>query len=270
MNANTKSKIYMFPEALTGTDFSYCPGCGHGIANKFIAEAIDEFHIHDRTVIVWPVGCSVFGYKFLKTDSILASHGKAPAVATGYALAVRITKPETIVLVYQGDGDLASIGMGEILHAANRGENLTFFFINNAVYGMTGGQMAPTTLVGQKTDTTPAGRDPQRGHGYPIKMCELVNQLEAPYFITRVSLSSIKQARKVKEAVYRAIRYQMEGKGFSFVEILSGCPTGWGLAAKPTESLTWIVEHMEQVFPVQEFRCREHEEKKSKEGYHEV
>ncbi len=221
----------------------YCPGCGHGNVHKFITEAVVELGIQDRTTFVSPVGCSVFAYYYFDMGNIQAAHGRAPAVATG----VKRTHPDSIVISYQGDGDLAAIGTAEIVHAANRGENLTVIFINNAIYGMTGGQMAPTTLEGQRTTTTPYGRA-VGNEGHPVQVAELLNAIRAPIYIERVSLESPKHNAKARRAVKKALKYQVEGKGFSLVEVLSPCPTGWGL---PTvEARKWIGEAMEPVFPL--------------------
>ena len=201
----------------------YCPGCGHGIVTKLLADAIDKLGIQDRTILVSPVGCSVFGYEYLDVGNIQAAHGRAPAVAT----AVKRSLPESIVVSYQGDGDLAAIGTAEIVHAANRGENLTVIFVNNAIYGMTGGQMAPTTLLGERTTTTPLGRDPAE-QGYPIKVCELLATLDAPVLLERVALGSNKQIMATGRVIRRALENQIQGLGFSLVEVLAPCPTGLG------------------------------------------
>jgi 2-oxoisovalerate ferredoxin oxidoreductase beta subunit len=221
----------------------YCPGCGHGNAHKFIAETIADLGIQDRTVFVSPVGCSVFAYYYFDMGNVQAAHGRAPAVATG----IKRTHPDSVVVVYQGDGDLAAIGTAEIVHAANRGENMTVIFINNAIYGMTGGQMAPTTLVGQRTTTTPYGRKPEN-EGFPVRVAELIDAIKAPIYVERVSLHDAKHVTKARRAVRKAITYQLEGKGFSLVEILSACPTGWGLL--PVEARKWIHEAMEPNFPL--------------------
>jgi len=228
----------------------YCPGCGHGTAHKLIAEAIDEFGIQDRVVFCSPVGCSVFAYYYFDTGNIQCAHGRAPAVAT----AVRRTLPESIVISYQGDGDLAGIGTAEIIHAANRGENISVFFVNNAIYGMTGGQMAPTSLLGQKTMTTPVGRDLARD-GNPIGMSELLSALKTPKYVERVSLADGKKVLKARKAIRKALRNQIEGKGFSFVEILSPCPINWKMT--PMEARQWIVKSLEPVFPLGNFRDEE-------------
>jgi 2-oxoisovalerate ferredoxin oxidoreductase beta subunit len=242
-----KSKtFYDVYERKPGADkdvIHYCPGCGHGNLHKFIAEAIEDLGIGDRTVFISPVGCSVFAYYYFDTGNVQAAHGRAPAVGTG----VKRTHPDSIVISYQGDGDLAAIGTAEIIHAANRGEKLTVVFVNNAIYGMTGGQMAPTTLEGQRTTTTPYGRAPEN-EGYPVRVSELINALEAPIYIERVALYDPKHATKARRAIRKAIQYQVEGKGFSLVEVLSPCPTGWGIP--PVEARKWIHEAMEPIFPL--------------------
>jgi len=225
----------------------YCPGCGHGNVHKMIAEALEDLEIADRSVFVSPVGCSVFGYYYFNSGNFQAAHGRAPAVATG----VKRVNPEAIVMSYQGDGDLAAIGTAETIHAANRGENITVFFINNAIYGMTGGQMAPTTMIGQKTTTTPKGRA-EEIHGNPIRMAEMLATLPAPTYITRVALGDSKQIMKTRKAIRKALQIQKEGKGYSFVEILSPCPTGWKMDA-PT-ARDHLVKVMEEIFPLGVFK----------------
>jgi 2-oxoisovalerate ferredoxin oxidoreductase beta subunit len=227
----------------------YCPGCGHGILHKLIGEAIDEVGIQDRTVMTSPVGCAVFAYYYFHCGNVQVAHGRAPAVGTGISRA----EDDAIVILYQGDGDLASIGLNETIQAANRGEKLAVFFINNTVYGMTGGQMAPTTLVGEVTVTCPEGRDP-RFTGYPLHMCELLNNLDAPVFIERVSLSDIKHIRKAKKAIKKALEVQRNGKGYTFVEVLSPCPTNLKLDAKGAEQ--FLNEQMAREFPLKNFRDR--------------
>ena len=227
----------------------YCPGCGHGIVHKLVALAIDELGIQDRTIFISPVGCSVFAYYYFDLGNIQAAHGRAAAVATG----ARRARPGSIVISYQGDGDLAAIGTAEILHAANRGENLTVFFINNAIYGMTGGQMAPTTLIGQKTSTTPFGRDPWN-EGYPLKVCELLASLEAPVYLERVALADNKGVMKASKAIRKALGNQIRGLGFSLVEILSPCPTIWKM--NPVEAQRWVREEMTKAFPPGVYRDR--------------
>ena len=227
----------------------YCPGCGHGIVTKLLADAIDALGIQDRTILVSPVGCSVFGYEYVDVGNIQAAHGRAPAVAT----AVKRSRPDSIVVSYQGDGDLAAIGTAEIIHAANRGESLTVIFVNNAIYGMTGGQMAPTTLLGEKTTTTPLGRDPAL-QGYPIKVCELLATLDAPVLLERVALGSNKQIMATGRVIRRALENQVHNLGFSLVEVLSPCPTAWGL--DPAEAQTFVRETMTRTFPLGNFRDR--------------
>jgi 2-oxoisovalerate ferredoxin oxidoreductase beta subunit len=225
----------------------YCPGCGHGVLHKMIAETIDEFGIQDRSVLVGPVGCSVFMYYYMDVGNISASHGRAPAVATG----VKRVRPEAIVFCYQGDGDLAAIGGNEILHAANRGEAITVFFVNNGIYGMTGGQMAPTTPLGQKTTTSPRGRE-FGVEGPPMRMCELLATLDGPAYIERVALTDPKQHMRARKAVRKAFQNQIEGRGFSFVEILTACPSNWKLS--PQEAIHWVEKNMYPVFPLGVFK----------------
>ncbi|HEV2277172.1 MAG TPA: 2-oxoacid:acceptor oxidoreductase family protein [Acidobacteriaceae bacterium] len=221
----------------------YCPGCGHGMVHKMLARAIDDLGIQNRTILISPVGCSVFAYYYLDVGNVQAAHGRAPAVAT----AVKRAHPQSIVISYQGDGDLSAIGSAEILHAANRGEPISVLFINNAIYSMTGGQMAPTSLVGQKSTTTPAGRDPS-SEGYPLRMSELLATLEAPVYIERVALGDNKQIAQAARAVRRAVENQVRGLGFSLVEILSPCPTIWKLP--PVEAQRWVRDVMEKTFPL--------------------
>ena len=237
------------PKSLTDTPFTYCPGCTHGISHRLIAEAIDELEMRNQMMGVAPVGCSVFAYKFFNFDMAEAAHGRAPAVATG----MKRARPDMHVFTYQGDGDLAAIGTAEIVHAANRGENITVFFVNNAIYGMTGGQMAPTTLPGMKTSTSPYGRD-EKDIGYPIQACELINSLRAPYFIERVSLLSPQDILKAKKVVKKALQFNKEERGFTFVEFVSTCPTNWGLS--PVDALAWAKENMLSFFPIGNLRDR--------------
>jgi len=227
----------------------YCPGCGHGVVHKLIAEAIADMGVQDRTILVTPVGCSVFAYYYFDMGNVQAAHGRAPAVAT----AVKRSNPESIVIGYQGDGDLAAIGTAEIVHAANRGEKITIFFVNNAIYGITGGQLAPTTLVGQFSTTSPWGRRPSN-EGYPLRMAELLATLEAPVYIERVALCDNKNIMKARKAVRKALELQRDGAGFSFIEILSPCPTIWKMT--PQEARKWIEEKMLAVFPLGVFRDR--------------
>ena len=227
----------------------YCPGCGHGVAHKLIAEAIADMGVQDRTIFVSPVGCSVFAYYYFDVGNIQAAHGRTPAVAT----AAKRAHPNSIVVAYQGDGDLAAIGTAEIIHAANRGEKITCFFINNAIYGMTGGQMAPTTLVGMPSTTSPWGRRP-KNEGFPLHICELLSTLEAPVYLERVALSDNKNIMKARRAIRKALDNQVKGVGFSLVEILSPCPTIWKL--DPVQARAWVAEKMIPVFPLNVFRDR--------------
>lgn len=230
----------------------FCPGCGHGILHKMVGHALDELGLQDRTVMVGPVGCSVFTYHYFDVGHVMAAHGRAPAVATG----VRRSLPESIVVSYQGDGDLSAIGLAEIVHAANRGENLTVFFVNNAVYSMTGGQAAPTTLLGMKTATTPRGRS-AANEGYPLRMSELLATLEAPVYIERVALADNRSIAQTQRAVCRALENQVNGLGFSLVEVLAPCPTIW--KKSPVEAQRWVREKMETIFPLGVYRDRARE-----------
>ena len=231
------------PRAMTDAYTHYCPGCTHGIIHRLVGEAIDTLRIEGRTIGVAPVGCSVLAYNYFNLDMTVAAHGRAPAVATG----LKRADPKKIVFTYQGDGDLASIGMAEAVHAAARGENITIVFVNNAVYGMTGGQMAPTTLPGQTTQTSPYGRD-EALCGLPVKVCEMLAQLEAPALIARVATNSPKHVLAAKKAIEQAFRNQVEGRGFSLVEVLSACPTNWGKT--PKDSLRWMEEAMIPYYPL--------------------
>jgi len=225
----------------------YCAGCGHGIVHKLIAQIMDELGIQEKTLVIAPVGCSVLAYNYLNADGLEAAHGRAPAVSTGLK---RVHK-DKVVICYQGDGDLLAIGTGETVHAANRGEHITVIFINNAIYGMTGGQMAPTTMEGQVTKTTPYGRNPQEV-GWPIRACELLNTLEAPYYIERCAVYDVKHINQTKKAIKKAIQNQIDGKGYSFVEILSMCPTNWGV--DPVKAAEWVKNVMEPYYPIKCFR----------------
>ena len=238
------------PQSIRDDIFNYCPGCTHGIVHRLVAETIDELGIEGITVGVAPVGCSVMAYDFFNCDMIEAAHGRAPAVAT----AVKRVHPDNVVFAYQGDGDLASIGMAETVHAATRGEKITIIFINNAIYGMTGGQMAPTSLIGQVTQTSPYGRDPKT-QGYPIRVCELLSTLDAPAYLERVTVNSVKNVRNAKRAIKKAFQNQIDGKGFSFIEVLSACPTNWGMT--PQKALQWIDEAMIPQYPLGVFRDKE-------------
>ena len=240
-------KIYSYPESLVDVKTHYCPGCGHGIVHKLIAQCMDELEIQGDTILIAPVGCSVLAYNYLKVDGLEAAHGRAPAVATG----VKRVHKDKIVISYQGDGDLLAIGTGETVHAANRGENITVIFVNNAIYGMTGGQMAPTTMENQVTKTSPYGRDVS-DVGYPIKACEMLNTLESPVYIERTSVHDVKNINKTKKAIMKALKYQKEGKGYSFVEILSNCNTNWGVA--PQAAMDWVRDVMVPYYPLKKFR----------------
>ena len=240
-------KIFTRPKSLRDTDTHYCPGCGHGIVHRLICEVIDELGIREEAIAVCPVGCAVVAYDYWNFDCCEAAHGRAQAVAVG----IKRMQPEKFVFTYQGDGDLAAIGTAETIHTANRGENLTAIFINNAIYGMTGGQMAPTTLVGQKSTTTPLGRNPAQ-EGRPLKVCELLSGLSAVAYLERVALDSSSGVIRARRAVKEAFNNQRQGRGFSLVEILSPCPVCWGKT--PTESLRWLKEEMIKVFPLGRFK----------------
>ena len=237
----------MRPRALKPVPFRFCPGCHHGIIHRLVAEAIDHFNILDRTIGIAPVGCAVFAYDYFACDVLEVAHGRPPAACTG----IKRARPDLIVFSYQGDGDLASIGTAEIVHAANRGENVTFVFVNNAVYGMTGGQMAPTTLPGQKTKTTPFGRKPSTD-GYPLRVCEMLSTLEGTTYIERVAVDTPSRIRKAARAIRKAFRVQLENRGFSLVEVLASCPTNWGMS--PVEANRWIAERMQEIFPLGVFK----------------
>lgn len=241
--AVTESVVYQTPEAWADVPTHYCPGCLHGVAHRLVAEIIDELGIQDRTIGVAPVGCAVFAYQYYDLDFAEASHGRAPAMATG----IKRVLPDRFVFTYQGDGDLAAIGTAEIIHAAARGENITTIFINNAIYGMTGGQMAPTTLPGQRTTSSPTGRDPEFT-GMPLDMTSLIAQLPGAAYVARRSLHNVKEINKAKKALRRAFQAQLNGDGFAMVELLSNCPTNWGITA--TESIGWMEEHMLPVYPL--------------------
>jgi 2-oxoglutarate ferredoxin oxidoreductase subunit beta len=239
--------MYRRPDALSDAWTHYCPGCTHGIIHRLIAEAIDELAIRDRTILVAPVGCSVLMYHYFDVDAVEAAHGRAPAMAAG----LKRTQPDKIVFTYQGDGDLASIGAAEILHAANRGENITVFFVNNAVYGMTSGQMAPTTLPGQVTTSTPTGRDVAL-HGHPMRMAEIIAGLPGASYVVRRSVHDARTIRQAKKAVLTALQAQMAGLGLSMVEFLSSCPTNWHMA--PTDALAWVRDVMMPYYPLGDFK----------------
>ncbi len=243
-------KTFSRPEALSDAHTHYCPGCTHGVAHRLVAEVIDELGIRGRTVGIAPVGCAVMAYNYFTCDFQEAAHGRAPAMATG----MKRVRPDLMVFTYQGDGDLASIGMGEIVHAANRGEKFTTIFINNAIYGMTGGQMAPTTMPGQRATTAPMGRDVEKT-GMPIRMCELLASLATPGYIERQTLLKPKYINKAKKAIKRAFEYQEANKCFSFVELVSTCPTNWGMT--PQDSLKWAEETLLPYYPLGEFKSPE-------------
>lgn len=243
----TLDVVYERPQALSDAYTHYCPGCTHGIAHRLVAEAIDELGLRERSILVAPVGCAVFAYQYFNIDGCVAAHGRAPAMATG----VKRVLPDHIVLTYQGDGDLASIGAAEILHAGARGENITTIFVNNAIYGMTGGQMAPTSLPGQKTSSSPLGRD-VRVSGYPLRMSEILAQTDGAAYIVRRSLHDATHIRKAKRAILNALKVQIHGLGFSMVELLSSCPTNWGMT--PVEALQWIETEMIPAFPLGDYR----------------
>jgi 2-oxoglutarate/2-oxoacid ferredoxin oxidoreductase subunit beta len=236
-------KIYSHPQSLRAVSTHYCAGCGHGIAHRLIAEVVDELKIREKVIAVAPVGCAVVAYDYWDFDCSEAAHGRALAVAT----AIKRVRPQNIVFTYQGDGDLAAIGTNETIHAANRGENLTVIFINNAIYGMTGGQMAPTTLIGQKTATTPQGRSASL-QGYPLKISEMLAQLPAVKYVERVSLAGPVEIKKARQAITLAFTNQINNVGFSLVEILSPCPTYWGMS--PQEALDWLRNVLKNEFPV--------------------
>ncbi|SMB95272.1 2-oxoglutarate ferredoxin oxidoreductase subunit beta [Thermanaeromonas toyohensis ToBE] len=238
------------PKALTDVPTHYCPGCTHGIIHRLVAEVIDELGIQSKTVGVAAVGCSVLSHRYFNVDMQEAAHGRAPAVATG----IKRVLPDRVVFTYQGDGDLASIGLSEIVHAAARGENITVIFVNNATYGMTGGQMAPTTLLGQKATTAPEGRLAQTA-GYPIRICEMLATLTGPSYIARVAVSAPARVITAKRAIRKAFEAQIKGDGFSLVEVLSTCPINWGLS--PVEALKWLEDNMIRYYPLGEFKNSE-------------
>jgi 2-oxoglutarate ferredoxin oxidoreductase subunit beta len=243
-------RIFGRPEALKPAPHLYCPGCGHGIIHRLVAESIDELGIRERTIAIAPVGCAVFAYDYFNFDVTEAPHGRPPAVATG----IKRVLPDRIVFTYQGDGDLAAIGTAETIHAANRGENITVIFVNNANYGMTGGQMAPTTLIGQKTATTPFGRDPKR-EGYPIHVCELLSSLEGVQYLERVAVNSPKNIIRAKKAIKKAFQNQVEGKGYSLIEVLSQCPVDWGMT--PHDAIAWVDDPLMKTFPLGVYKDRQ-------------
>jgi 2-oxoglutarate/2-oxoacid ferredoxin oxidoreductase subunit beta len=243
VNVENMAKVFSRPRSLTDARSTYCPGCQHGILTRIIGQTIDELGIAEKTIVIAPVGCSVFAYLWYKCDAVQVAHCRASAVATG----IKRAKPNLFVLSYQGDGDFASIGTAESIHAANRGENITVIFVNNQVYGMTGGEMAPTTLIGQKTTTTPSGRDAAQ-FGYPIRFSEMIAQLDAPVYVTRQALYDTKRILDTTKAIKKAFINQMEGKGYSLVEVLSNCPTNWHM--KPTDTNKHVAEVVTDIFPL--------------------
>ena len=237
------SVVFKKPHALTDAPLHYCPGCTHGIIHRLVAEVLEELGIGETAIGVAPVGCAVFAYDYFNCDMMEAAHGRAPAVATG----IKRVQPDKAVFTYQGDGDLASIGAAEIVHAATRGEKITVIFVNNAIYGMTGGQMAPTTLPGQVTTTSPYGRDTNHC-GFPVRVSEMLSTLNGPAYIERVSVHDVPNIKKAKAAIKKAFTLQMEGKGFTLVEVISSCPTNWGKT--PKEALEWVKSDMLPAYPL--------------------
>ena len=246
--------VFEKTKGLTDNQLHYCPGCTHGIIHRLVAEALEELGLTNRTVGIASVGCSVFSYNYFNCDMIQAAHGRAPAVATG----AKRANPNNIVFTYQGDGDLAAIGTAETVHSAARNENITIIFVNNAIYGMTGGQMAPTTLPNQVTQTSPYGRD-VTVVGYPVKVCEMLSQVEGASYLERVAVNNVKNIKNAKKAILHAFKNQMEGKGFSLIEVLSTCPTNWGLS--PKDSLKWLEDNMQKNYPLGVFKDKYKEEK---------
>lgn len=242
-NNNEEKLVYAKPSLITDNTMHYCPGCSHGVIHKIVAEAIDELGMTENAVGISPVGCSVLAYDYIDIDWAEAAHGRAPALAT----AIKRLSPEKLVFTYQGDGDLAAIGTAETIHACNRGENITIIFVNNAIYGMTGGQMAPTTLLGMKTATCPEGRDSSL-HGFPFKIADMLNHLPGVRYITRQSVHTPAAVRKAKKAILKAFTYSMENKGTSFVEIMATCNSGWKLS--PVAANKWMEEHMFPEYPI--------------------
>jgi len=245
-NVVTKNEmeiVYKKPQTITDTPMHYCPGCGHGVVHKILMEVVDELGIQDQTIGIAPVGCAVFAYDYMNIDMQEAAHGRASAVATG----VRRVLPDKYVFSYQGDGDLAAIGTGETIHTVNRGENILMLFINNGIYGMTGGQMAPTSLIGMKTTTSPYGRDAAQV-GNPIKITELIAQLPGAYYVTRQAVHTTQAVRKLKKAIETSFKYQKEKKGTCFIEVVSNCPSGWKMT--PVEANVWLEKNMFPVYPL--------------------
>lgn len=245
--------VFQKTKGLSDNPTHYCPGCTHGIIHRIVGEVLEELGVLGDAIGVVPVGCSVLAYNYFSCDTQEAAHGRAPAVATGIK---RVLPPEKVVFTYQGDGDLASIGTAEIVHAANRGEKITTIFVNNTTYGMTGGQMAPTTLIGQKSTTSQSGRNPET-QGFPIRMSEMIATLEGAVFVQRVRVDNPAEVRKAKKAIKKAFEVQMKGLGFSMIEVLSTCPTNWGLP--PTEALQWLRDNMVPYYPVKVFKDKTEE-----------
>ena len=245
--------VFEKPKSLTNAELHYCPGCTHGIIHRLVAEAIDALGVEGKAIGVAPVGCAVMAYNYFACDMVEAAHGRAPAVATGIKRAL----PENVVFTYQGDGDLASIGMAETVHAAARNENITVIFVNNAIYGMTGGQMAPTSLPGQVTQTSPYGRDVKTA-GYPVRVSEMLAALDGPAFIARVAVNNVKNVRSAKKIIQKAFENQIAGKGFSLVEVVSSCPTNWGMT--PVKALEWVEEKMIPYYPLGVYKDKSAEE----------
>jgi len=246
--------VFEKPKALTDAPLHYCPGCTHGIIHRLVAECLDELGVTGRAIGVASVGCSVFSYNYFNCDMVQSAHGRAPAVATG----VKRSDPNNIVFTYQGDGDLAAIGTAETVHSAARGENITIIFVNNAIYGMTGGQMAPTTLPNQVTQTSPYGRDVSKV-GFPVKVCEMLSQVDGATYLERVAVNNVKNIKNAKAAIKKAFQNQIDGKGFSLVEVLSTCPTNWGLT--PEKALNWLEENMLPYYPLGVYKDKYKEEK---------
>lgn len=246
--------VFEKTKGLTDNELHYCPGCTHGIIHRLVAECLEELGVLDHTVGVASVGCSVFSYNYFNCDMVQAAHGRAPAVATG----AKRANPNNVVFTYQGDGDLAAIGTAETVHSAARGENITVIFVNNAIYGMTGGQMAPTTLPNQVTQTSPYGRD-VTVVGYPVKVCEMLSQVDGAGYLERVAVNNVKNIKNAKKAIMHAFKNQIEGKGFSLIEVLSTCPTNWGLS--PKDAIKWLDENMETYYPLGVYKDKYKEEK---------
>ena len=246
-------QVFKRPHALCNVPLHYCPGCGHGIVHRLVAEVLDELGIEGNTIGVAPVGCAVFAYNYFNCDVQEAAHGRAPAVATG----IKRVHPDKVVFTYQGDGDLAAIGTAETVHAASRGENITIIFINNAIYGMTGGQMAPTTLPGQVTQTSPYGRD-AKTQGYPLRVSEMLSTTSGAAYIERVTIDTVPHIKQAKKAIKKAFETQIAGKGFTLVEVVSTCPTNWGMS--PVESMNWLRENMLPYYPLGVYCDRAKEE----------